>query len=148
MTNCVGFHNQKYFVLFMGYGIVGLTFELLCVIVRVYQLFAAHADLVKLTLGTVMSIAMDGILSFALSLALSMLCSYQMWCLMRNTSTIEHYDYSRRKRFAKRNGVVRLRFVSCCFVPCPVLTDKFCRSLFILSIMDGAPTSRLCLGAP
>ena len=35
-------------------------------------------------------------------LAISMLLSYQLWCISVNTTTIEHYDYSRRKRWAKR----------------------------------------------
>lgn len=90
----------------MGYGITGLAFELFCVILRVYELFRDHVDLLKLSLGTVFAVAMDGILSFALCLSLAMLLSYQMWLLLRNTSTIEHYDYSRRKRFAKRHAVV------------------------------------------
>lgn len=107
VTNCVGHHNHKYFVNFMGHGILGLAYVLLWVIVRAFQVFNGEklpSGLPNIAPGTVITMAVDGILSVSLMLAISMLFSYQMWLLGINSTTIEHYDYSRRKRYAKKHG--------------------------------------------
>jgi hypothetical protein len=104
----VGYHNQKYFLLFMGHGIAGLAYVLLWVIVRAFQIFGGEKlpnGLPNVAPGAVITMAVDGILSIALMLAIAMLFSYQMWLVLRNSTTIEHYDYSRRKRWAKRKQV-------------------------------------------
>ncbi len=89
----------------MGHGVAGLLYVLLWVVIRAFQLFEGVKlpnGLPDISPGTVITMAIDGILSIALALAISMLFSYQLWLVARNTTTIEHYDYSRRKRWAKK----------------------------------------------
>lgn len=112
VTTCVGYHNQKYFVLFMLYAVTGLLSVLFWVLVRVIQLFQhgslggdVDSNAAPLPASVIIATMIDGILSLALVLAISMLLCYQLWCLWRNTSTIEHYDYSRRQDYANRNGI-------------------------------------------
>lgn len=108
VTNCVGYHNQKWFILFMGYGVAGLASVLFFVGIRAFQLLrsggGASETMMAISAGMIIATAIDGILSFSLCLAISMLLGYQLWCLMRNTSTIEHYDYDRRETYARRHG--------------------------------------------
>jgi hypothetical protein len=106
VTTCVGYHNQKFFVNFMGHGILGLAYVLFWVVIRAFQVFNGEklkSGLPDVSAGTVITMAIDGILSIALILAIAMLCSYQLWLIGINSTTIEHYDFSRRKRFAKKH---------------------------------------------
>lgn len=108
VTTCVGYHNQKYFVLFMSYAVLGLTTVIVWVVVRSLTLFGTTSSpqdgplISKESPWTIITIAMDGILGIALLLSILMLLSYQLWCVTKNTTTIEHFDFSRRKRWAKR----------------------------------------------
>lgn len=69
-----------------------------------FQPLKVPGQLADVAPSVIITIAVDGILCTALGLAIGMLMSYQIWCISHNTTTIEHYDYSRRKRWAKRNG--------------------------------------------
>lgn len=104
VTTCVGYHNHKWFILFMGYGTTGLAYEFCWVVYRCYLLFGSASPVRLMEPATIIAVAIVGILSFSLSMAIGMLLSYQLWCMMRNTTTIEHFDYTRRKRFAKRTN--------------------------------------------
>jgi hypothetical protein len=107
----VGYHNQKFFINFMFHGVVGLGYVLLWVVIRAVGIFseapaAPGMPLPRAPPATIIAIAVNGILSIALMFSIAMLMSYQIWCVSKNTTTIEHYDYSRRKRWAKRNRML------------------------------------------
>ncbi|KAF8567937.1 hypothetical protein P879_02625 [Paragonimus westermani] len=92
INNCVGFHNQKYFLLFLSYAFLYCLFCFTASIPTSVQLLKATIDVTMVTLH----IFLLAIVSSVFMIGLLILLVFQAHLLFTNTSTLEFY---RRPRF-------------------------------------------------
>ncbi|CAH8536334.1 unnamed protein product [Heterobilharzia americana] len=105
INNCVGYHNYKYFSLFVFYGFI---YCILCLSTALPYFLkyvkVHHANDSDKHTWSLFSAFMVSLLSAVFALALSILLLFHMYLLFKNKSTLEHF---RRPNFRDKHSYTR-----------------------------------------
>lgn len=115
MTNCIGFYNYRYFVLFLLYMQIGCVYAISILIANLDKLSPVDRSFIVL-LSTLQANILDLHLSlsattFAFSICLAAMIStgvllvWHLYLCVTNQTTIEFYINFRNKQEAAGNGV-------------------------------------------
>jgi hypothetical protein len=116
--NCVGHKNHKYFLLFLIYSTIGLSYELIMFIWRfidgmMYYSESMHApqNTFHEYIGTpfstheVVLLIMNTFITMPVTIAIVSLLVYQISCVFANQTSIEDYISGRQNKAAAKVGV-------------------------------------------
>jgi len=107
VNNCVGYYNHKYFMLFLYYATVSLTYFLICCAVKFYytlQLLPRSAAFPHVVSDFVL-LLIHFVLTLPVTLGIASLLVYQLNNLRRNLTSIETYIERHYKYAARRAGM-------------------------------------------
>lgn len=102
INNCVGHNNHKYFLLFLIYAALGITYLLfLCVktFLETVQREAEIEDFIGIFGLTILATIM-----LPLGLAIVMLLGWQLWLVSDNMTSIENEEFERLKYNYRKEG--------------------------------------------
>jgi len=103
--NAVGYRNHKFFILFLLYSSLCLTYFLICCIVRViYEITNRQRGRSIFTIPELILFIMQLILTLPVTIGIISLLVYQLGCLFSNCTNIETFALKRYKRGAKIFG--------------------------------------------
>ena len=94
MNNCIGYFNQKYFVLFLAYGELACAYSVILLIIRAtYCKFAYREDLCDAPSEENSVDILIGLISFMLlilfALFMAIMIHDQFKCIANNTSAVD-----------------------------------------------------------
>jgi len=100
--NAVGYRNHKFFILFLFYASLCLTYFLICCIYRViYELSNRQRGRTIFTIPEVILLIIQLVLTLPVTIGIFSLLVYQISCLISNTTNVETFALKRYKRGAK-----------------------------------------------
>lgn len=100
MHNCIGFHNYRYFFLFLAYMWIGCGYA---VVMSAYPLFLPPPGI---ALEPQIGVLFTFVLSCAMVFALSVLFGWHVYLVGTAQTTIDFYGNRQRMREAQRTGQV------------------------------------------
>jgi DHHC palmitoyltransferase len=107
-SSCIGFHNRKFFVLFLGYASLSCLMVALIAPFGVLKFIEEGGDS---SVGTDLSKLMFLLLAYMLcllhSIVLAGFCGYHIYLICRNLTTIEHSDLAREDCTRYNRGLRR-----------------------------------------
>jgi len=107
--NAVGLHNHKYFLLFLFYASVSLTYFLICCMVRVVMDIRNRQKDVRpgnlFTMTEIVLFILQLILTLPVTISIISLMFYQLSCIMSGMTSIETFADKRYGREARRRGI-------------------------------------------
>jgi len=103
--NAVGYRNHKFFILFLLYASLCLTYFLICCIIRVfYEISYRQRGRPIFTIPEIILLIMQLVLTLPVTIGIISLLVYQISCLIANCTNIETFALKRYKRGAKIFG--------------------------------------------
>jgi len=107
INNCVGHKNHKFFLLFLIYASVGISYVLLLLVVAFIEVLkrepnpGGEEDFLAIFGFTILATVM-----LPVGLAIVMLLSWQLWLVATNTTSIENEEFDKLKYTSKKEGKV------------------------------------------
>jgi palmitoyltransferase len=100
--NAVGYRNHKFFILFLLYSSLCLTYFLICCVTRViYDITYRQRGKMVFTIPEVILFIIQLILTLPVTIGIISLFCYQVSCLFSNCTNVETFALKRYKRGAK-----------------------------------------------
>eukprot|EP01113_Clastostelium_recurvatum_P002322 TRINITY_DN10964_c0_g1_i1.p1 TRINITY_DN10964_c0_g1~~TRINITY_DN10964_c0_g1_i1.p1 ORF type:complete len:339 (+),score=64.43 TRINITY_DN10964_c0_g1_i1:150-1019(+) len=101
INNCVGHNNHKFFILFLLYVVVAITYA--CVMVTILFLeVIQHLSPSTFHIGQIITFAVFACLIAPLGLAIGGLGGWQVWLIAQNMTTVENEIYYSRRHPRRR----------------------------------------------
>jgi len=104
VNNCVGARNHLYFIHFLFYVVVALTYVLVTTVWRLTAFFPIEDADEFLSPGVAVLVAVALFLTVLVLLGVGFLFGFQMSIIVKNTTTIESWEFEDASRRARRRG--------------------------------------------
>jgi palmitoyltransferase len=111
VNNCVGHNNHKYFILFVTYATIGMSYAIITIIASiVYDLRTSRKPGSISGLNLTLFI-LNLITTLPVCIAVGSLCYFQLSMLFRNLTSIENYNEKKHRKFViQRLGIKNYRW--------------------------------------
>lgn len=104
INNCVGHKNHKYFLLFLIYATVGITYCLTLIVISFLEALKESKGAEDFL--TIFGLTILATIMLPIGLAIIMLLSWQLWLVGTNTTSIENEEFEQLRYTTKREGKV------------------------------------------
>eukprot|EP01126_Amoeba_proteus_P066174 TRINITY_DN9526_c1_g1_i2.p1 TRINITY_DN9526_c1_g1~~TRINITY_DN9526_c1_g1_i2.p1 ORF type:complete len:419 (+),score=107.34 TRINITY_DN9526_c1_g1_i2:59-1258(+) len=107
--NAVGWYNHKYFILFLIYATLSLSYFLGCCIIRIYfGIKNSMKGRLEFTTTEIVFLVLQFCLTLPITLAIASLLFHQISCVMNGMTSIEGYIFERYKKYHARKSKKKL----------------------------------------
>ncbi|KAI9208652.1 DHHC palmitoyltransferase-domain-containing protein [Polychytrium aggregatum] len=106
ISNCVGYHNHRYFYLFLVYLTIACVYFVICMAPIMLRYYWYHQEVDWGSGGMKHLAAFGFLLAFALIFGVGSLMSWHTYLVLTGQTTIEYYDNQSKRKLARLRGDV------------------------------------------
>jgi palmitoyltransferase len=104
INNCVGHKNHKFFLLFLIYATLGISYVLGLIVMSFIDALKVSQQGGPEDFLTIFGLTILATIMLPIGLAILMLLSWQLWLVGTNTTSIENEEHERLRYSTKREG--------------------------------------------